>query len=1363
MSDNPGVFYPFFLDNGPRMTWTTVTESRFDHERRALDFIHRQLDKHLGTDYAAWSNFSFRAADGSLNEVDLLVATAAGLFLVEIKDWHGRIEGNAHQWRLVDGARRVTRDNPMLATDLKSKRFRGRLRGLKSLRARSPFVTPLVYLSAERVEIALETYDAIGIKTRTDFIEAITTSDRPLSRDTLRRLPAAAKEIGLIRSRPTIGQYQLVETLLEGEGYQDWLGRHLTAGYARRIRVYQARGRDTDLLHRAVGNEVRRLQGIQHPGILPCLDILNTDAAPAVIYDHEPEAQPLDLYLADHGAGLSLLDRVRLLRRIAETLRYAHGKGLYHRGLTPRCVLVCPSPDETEPRVLVFDWRTAHQNLSGTGGLTEHIADLVDPHQRVYLFPGTGNPDETDVVRADVFSMGALAYLVFSLEPPARDVTELTIALREGHGLDLARALSGPDELLTHLVNIFTDPGPEGAGLTMDDVLDSLTEIEHKVRPMVEGTVDDPDNAVKGSRLPGGYTVEKRLGRGARSVVLQVAKNDKSQALKIAVAPGDNPRIQTEYQTLARLEHPCFVKAEPPVNIGERLAIPLTLAGEGTLSRFINERGRLSLDSLDHFGTDLLEALDYLETHQPDIFHRDIKPDNIGVYTPSARNRKRMRLIVFDFSLSESTIDNLDAGTRGYLDPFLGPPDRPSYDLHAERFAAAVTLYQMASGEIPRWGDGKVDPRAIEEEVTIRGELFDPAVRGRLTDFFHKALARDFRARFDTAEEMSRAWRLIFAGLEQPAIDSTAEPDVDEAERRQATRETAVSAFLSARACEALERIGVQTLGDLVDSPGNMLVRLPGLGRETSRQILSSYRIFSKTLTVAPRTTDTAEEVGPVATNIDALAESLVPEKASDPAAAAIQKRVLGLHEPSRPVSYAPWPGRSEQARALGVPVSAVRKALDQRIKRWQKSNPGLTALRAEIAEILEGHFHGIAAPAELARVLLFRRGSLHVDPIRTNLALACLRAATETEAPLTTARWSAHHDETRTLLIRSGEGADNLFSFARLLGERAASLLDAGHPVGPDRVRQALEEVADPMPDDFPPARLPGLAVAAVPAIACSPRGELYPRGMAAKEALRFSQSTILTGSGLSAADLVKRVAGRYPEAEPLPADPAALQEILAALDIPLIRHGDQFRAPDIATLTQTKGTTLGEPEGSPVGDAAELDQRLDKSTGRFMALSVGERRYAAARRALCARFPVREWDLEAAFFDRLLALVDANQIPWSVIEETDQRGPGGGEWHLLEDLAGAVADQLGDALAGEDGTLLLVNAGLLARYGQLRRLEDWGARREQDGRGLWVLLPSRDPERGPRVNDSPLPVMPGHWAALDRGWINPCREVAS
>ena len=178
--------------------------------------------------------------------------------------------------------------------------------------------------------------------------------------------------------------------------------------------------------------------------------------------------------------------------------------------------------------------------------------------------------------------------------------------------------------------------------------------------------------------------------------------------------------------------------------------------------------------------------------------------------------------------------DQLGAGTVPYLDPFLGPPRRPRYDAAAERFAAAVTLYEMATGTLPRWGDD-ANPAAIEDEVTLDPSLFDPSVADRLVAFFAKALARDASDRFDTVEEMAEAWRQIFVAIPPDPGRHAAGGGRAHRWPRRWRRPT-----LTARARSALERLGVHTVGELLDYEPSALTRARGVPDATRKEILAA-------------------------------------------------------------------------------------------------------------------------------------------------------------------------------------------------------------------------------------------------------------------------------------------------------------------------------------------------------------------------------------------------------------------------------------------------------------------------------------------------------------------------------------------
>ena len=297
----------------------------------------------------------------------------------------------------------------------------------------------------------------------------------------------------------------------------------------------------------------------------------------------------------------------------------------------------------------------------------------------------------------------------------------------------------------------------------------------------------------------------------------------------------------------------------------------------------------------------MLDVLDYLGRR--DTFHRDIKPDNLGV----RRDPKRgPALVLFDFSLAGAAASDVQAGTRGYRDPFLGSARRPTYDTAAELYAAAVTLHEMASLEIPVWGDDGTDAQFVDE-VTLSAELFDAAVRDPLTAFFRTAFQRDADQRFTTAGAMREAWRRVFSTLDQarPAITSYTETD-DLLEQRDeaaavATSETALDAAgLSLRAVAVAQRLGANTVGELLDVPTRELWRARGLSKLTRTELVSRTSQWRRAFAApvpdgAAAATPTGERGVPP--SLDQLVPRLIPPPGRTRGVdqADLTRRALGL------------------------------------------------------------------------------------------------------------------------------------------------------------------------------------------------------------------------------------------------------------------------------------------------------------------------------------------------------------------------------------------------------------------------------------------------------------------------------------
>lgn len=134
--------------------WKIITPSQYEWERRALDFVRAGLPNH--DPYRAWANFEFQSHDGAIYEVDLLVLTKQGFWLVEIKSWPGRVSGDSGTWTRRHEEKTISEDNPVLLANRKAKALSSLLKSQQAVKKiRVPWLDALVFLSADDLQCDL--------------------------------------------------------------------------------------------------------------------------------------------------------------------------------------------------------------------------------------------------------------------------------------------------------------------------------------------------------------------------------------------------------------------------------------------------------------------------------------------------------------------------------------------------------------------------------------------------------------------------------------------------------------------------------------------------------------------------------------------------------------------------------------------------------------------------------------------------------------------------------------------------------------------------------------------------------------------------------------------------------------------------------------------------------------------------------------------------------------------------------------------------------------------------------------------------------------------------------------------------------
>ena len=868
----------------------------------------------------------------------------------------------------------------------------------------------------------------------------------------------------------------------------------------------------------------------------------------------------------------------------------------------------------------------------------------------------------------------------------------------------------------------------------------------------------DPATAGPGDRLDNGLIVKRRLGRGGSADVLLVERegSDEERVLKVALDDAHMDRIRAEADVLRRLHHQNIVRFDAEITISGRPAILMDRAGDKTLAQWIRGGDPLSLDLMRRFGENLLSAVEYLE--QEGIAHRDVKPDNIGIAKVAGTGP--YRLVLFDFSLSRAPIETITAGTRPYLDPFLLDRRPPRWDLHAERYAVAVTLHEMLASTPPTYGDGLTDPRLTEGDATIAIDHFDPALRDGVAAFFYRALQRDPADRFGNAEEMLRAWREAFSPLDRATSSADS---IEVIARRLDRTSNIVEVGYGVEARAVLDRMGIHTVHQLLGVPRLQFRYLTGVGDRVRKEIRErAKRLAQLRPDLVPG--GITEECGGRA-SVDRLAEQLLPRRPAGDERP--EDRILAYYlgiDDDAPV----WPSAGEVAAAVGTARSGVADALEAARDRWHKSAE-LNAVRSEIDTLITAA-GGVASVDELSSQLLASRGSVEDDERqRSRRARATIRAAVELEASVSPVRFEAHVDpQGRAPLISvSAEAAE----YARRLA-RAADGLAAEEPLpSPGRVEDELGLV--PVPDGagpLAPDRRLRLAVAASKSAALSARGELYPRGMSALAALRLSLGALTGSEVLKETEIRTRVRGRFPEALPLPPRPdldALLQEANADRTWlePAGRDAGYYARTVSDTGTGTvaiirHGTLGPAPEATPeVFDARAIEDKIVYAAERgiFLALTVEPRRARDAEAELLRRFPREPVSLERLMLRAMRAEAEARRVQWPKALAADAGSRDSADYKNLLRLASRAAPRVKDEILGLRAPALLTRPGLIARYDLMEMLVAFSQASGASGGppSLWLLIPQAG-QGPPQIDGAMLPVISAaNWARLTEPWL--------
>ncbi len=259
-----------------------------------------------------------------------------------------------------------------------------------------------------------------------------------------------------VESDPTIGhvgRYALKRRIGEGglgRVYTAWdpiLSRNLAI---KTVQLASA-GVHRNALNTMILDEARAVASLNHPNIVTVYDAGLSDMGVYIAMEQLPGSD-LRRLLAD-GWRPDPTRSVKLMRRVAEALAFAHAKGVIHCDIKPANIFMI---DRRKPKVLDFGIaRVAHRSDAPV------LDGLItgSPH---YLAPEQLR-GETPDARTDVYAMGVVLYELLAGRKPftGHSIQEIAAAAMLGRPTPVHRLVPGVPQELSAIVSRAMAPDPE--------------------------------------------------------------------------------------------------------------------------------------------------------------------------------------------------------------------------------------------------------------------------------------------------------------------------------------------------------------------------------------------------------------------------------------------------------------------------------------------------------------------------------------------------------------------------------------------------------------------------------------------------------------------------------------------------------------------------------------------------------------------------------------------------------------------------------------------------------------------------------------------------------------------------------------
>src|SRR5437899_5508678 len=263
--------------------------------------------------------------------------------------------------------------------------------------------------------------------------------------------------------------------------------------------------------------------------------------------------------------------------------------------------------------------------------------------------------------------------------------------------------------------------------------------------------------------LQGRYRIVRKLGQGGMGAVYEAVDQrlDTTVALNETLFTDEKLRKQFEREArlLARMHHQALPRVSDHFNEGDgQFLVMQYIAGEDFYEMLTRRNGPFSQEEVLRWGDQLCDALDYLHTQDPQIIHRDIKPQNLKLTA-------RGQVVLLDFGLAKGfagqmSVVTTSASIFGYT-PNYAPLEQVQglgTDARSDLYPLSATLYHLLTNVRP--------PDALSRAGAIVNGQPDPLqpahaiashISAAVASVLSRGMAQKRNDRFASATEMRAA------------------------------------------------------------------------------------------------------------------------------------------------------------------------------------------------------------------------------------------------------------------------------------------------------------------------------------------------------------------------------------------------------------------------------------------------------------------------------------------------------------------------------------------------------------------------------------------------------------------------------